>query len=98
MGTLSQDVRYAVRLALGASRARIVRQLLTESVLLCLVSGAAGALCALWLTDLLLLFAPAERLPFALNFQPDWRVFAFTLLLSSVTGVLFGLAPALQAS
>src|ERR1041384_7827091 len=95
---LARRKEIAVRLTLGASRWRIIRQLLTESVLLCLVSGAVGALFALWLTDLLLLFAPTGRLPLALNFQPDWRVLLWTFALSSATGLLFGLAPALQAS
>ncbi len=95
---LTRRKEIAVRLALGASRGRIIRQLLTESVLLCMLSGAVGVLCALWLTDLLLLFKPSMPLPIDLNFRLDWRVLSWTFALASVTGVLFGLVPALQAS
>ena len=88
----------AVRLALGAGRWRVVRQLLTESVLLCLAGGVVGALFALWMTDLLFAFKPSVRIPIELSPQLDWRVMGWTLLVSLATGVLFGLAPALQAT
>jgi macrolide transport system ATP-binding/permease protein len=90
----------AVRLALGASRMRIIRQLLTESVLLSSIAGVAGILLAVWLIDLLMGFMPAlpEGFRIALDLQLDWRVVAYTIAVSTITGVFFGLAPALQSS
>lgn len=90
----------AVRLALGAARKRIIRQLLTESVLLSSIAGAAGILLAVWLLDVLLAFMPAlpEGFRLALDLHLDWRVVVYTIAISTVTGLLFGLAPALQSS
>ena len=90
----------AVRLALGASRFRIVRQLLMESVLLSLIAGAGGVAFTLWLLDALVASIPAlpEGIRVALDLRPDWRVLAYSIGFSTVTGVLFGLAPALQGS
>lgn len=90
----------AVRFALGASRRRIIRQLLTESVLLSTIAGIAGILFAVWLLDLLMAFMPAlpEGVRLALDLQLDWRVVVYTIAISTLTGVFFGLAPALQSS
>jgi putative ABC transport system permease protein len=87
----------AVRTALGATRSRIIRQLLTESVLLSVVGGGIGLLLSLWLTKLLIALSPPNSPRFD-EIRPDLRVFAFTLGLTLITGLIFGLAPALQAS
>src|SRR5262249_53456818 len=89
----------AVRLAIGANRSRLIRQLLTESLVLSLVGGLVGFLVAFWARDLLRSFDPVGGGP---NAPPvatlNFRVLAFTLLISLLSGVIFGLAPALQAS
>jgi putative ABC transport system permease protein len=87
----------AVRTAIGASRSVILRQVLTESVLLAIVGGVAGLLLAVWGTDLLLAIAP-RAIPRVQDITLDWRVVLFTMVVTIGTGLLFGLMPALQLS
>ena len=93
----ARQKEIAVRAALGASRLRIIRQLLTESILLSTAGGAIGLLLSLWLTKLLIAVSPPNTPRFE-EIRPDARVFLFTLALAVLTGVIFGLTPALQAS
>jgi putative ABC transport system permease protein len=88
---------FALRLALGAGRGRLIRQLLAESLALGLVGGVGGLIVALWGNDAMLAAIPVEQ-PFWLRFDFDPRVFAFVLVLAVAGAVLFGLVPALRAS
>ena len=88
----------AIRLAMGANRLRLIRQLLTESVLLSFVGGAAGVFLAVWILKLLLALRPPIDFPLAMDVDVDWRVLLFSLAISIAAGVVFGLAPSLQAT
>ncbi len=98
----ARQKEIAIRLAIGASRGRLIRQLLTESALISLLAGAAGLVLAWWALHLLMLEISASIpffwISFALHLAPDHRVFLYLMLLSSVAAVAFGLAPALEAS
>ncbi len=87
-----------VRLAIGASRSRLVRQLLTESLLLSLAAGAVALLAAYWANEALGAWQPPVPVKLALDLQLDLSAFLFTLGVSAVAAVLFGLAPALRAT
>lgn len=92
----------AVRLAIGAGRGRLLRQLLTECILLAVAAGAAGVLASAWLLRALVTLT-ASALPafwgtIAVHTDPDWRVFGYAFIVSIVAGIAFGLTPALHAS
>jgi putative ABC transport system permease protein len=104
---VSREREIAIRLAVGASRAQIIRQLLTESAMLALIGGGIGLLIAMWGVDLLTNFKPSDDAQFWSSYTRtfdffrihlDGRVLAFNFLLALVTGIIFGMAPALQAS
>jgi len=98
----ARQKEIAVRLSVGASRGRLIRQLLTESVLLALPGGLLGGMAAAWLLKplfyMLISHLPSDVPPLTLDLKPDFTVLAYTLVLTVLTGIVFGLAPALQAS
>jgi predicted permease len=94
----SREREIAIRAALGASRKRLLRQLLIESLLLATAGGIGGIFLALWGANLLTFFLPPLHLPVGLPLGVDRPVLAFTLILSLGTGVIFGLAPAWRGS
>jgi predicted permease len=93
----ARQKEVAVRVALGAGGARLVRQMLTESILLAAIGGAVGLLFAVWAEVTLLRMVSAGRGQIPLDLHPNGKVLVFTLGVSMLTGILFGLAPALRA-
>jgi len=94
---MSRHKEMAIRAALGASRWRVIRQLLIESVMLSLFGGAIGLLLAAWWSDLLIALGK-DDIPRAVQVGIDWRVLSFTLIVSVLTGIIFGLVPAIHSS
>lgn len=94
----ARQKEIAVRLSIGASRGRLVRQLLVESMVLSVAGGGAGILLAIVMTRGLLALVPSEGAPLLIQPEPDLRILLFTILLTVVTGLTFGLLPALRAS
>lgn len=93
-----REREMAIRFAVGSGRGRVLKQLLTESVVLSLAGGIAGIIVAMWGTEALLALVSSPSDPVALNVEPNLRVLGFSLCLSVITGLLFGIAPALRAS
>ena len=96
--SFSRQKEIAVRLSLGASRGQLVRQLLVESLLLAFAGGVAGVALAVAMTKGLLALVPSEGSPLLIRAEPDSRILIFTLSLTVLTGLVFGLVPALRAS
>jgi putative ABC transport system permease protein len=98
----ARQKEIALRLSIGGSRCRLIRQLLTESLLLAFLGGVLGSVLAFWsfsaISRFVLAHLPHNFPPLALNLEPDWRVIIYALVLTIVTGAAFGLTPALQAT
>jgi predicted permease len=94
----ARQKEIAVRLALGASRGQIISQLLIESLMLSIAGGVAGLLLAVWIDETLVSFLPSSSRTLTISATPDWRVLGFTIGISLLTGIIFGLVPALQAT
>lgn len=94
----SRQKEIAVRLSVGASRGQLVSQLLVESFLLSIAGGIAGVFVAVAMTRALLALVPMGQSPLLIDSTPDWRILLFTLFLTLLTGIVFGLVPALRAS
>ena len=94
----SRQKEIAVRLALGANRRRIVSQLLVESLMLAAGGGIAGLALAVWMDQTLVSFLPPGTVAVPISTTPDWRILAFNLAVAALTGLVFGLAPALQTT
>ena len=97
MRAASRRQEMAIRVAVGAGRWRLIRQLLTESMVLWLTGGALGALLAVWAVPVLLALAPAGKIPRLGEIHLDAAALVFTLAVALATGIVFGLAPALQS-
>lgn len=93
----ARQKEIAIRAAMGASRSRVLRQMLTESILLSAIGGVAGLVLSIWLTNVLMSMLP-EGAPQIEQVGIDYRVLTFALGVSALTGILFGIVPALQAS
>jgi predicted permease len=94
----SRQKEIAIRLALGAGRGRIMRQLGVDSLLLVAIGGGLGLVLALWTDRLLMRLLPSDTISLRLSTTPDLRVLGFTIAVSLLTGILFGLLPALQST
>src|SRR5262249_47597935 len=99
----SRQREIGLRLALGAGRGRVIRHLMTESIMLAILGGVAGLVLSLWTSKLLLVAIEqtvagplADLVSFRVDLSPDATVFGYALALSVITGILFGLSPALQ--
>src|SRR5258708_21511564 len=88
----------AIRLALGAGRMVLIRQLLTENLMVALLGGLGGALLAVWIMGALAAWHPPGDIPLAVSVPREMRVCLFALVVSAITALLFGLLPALQAT
>ena len=95
---VSRRREIAVRLSLGASRTRLIRQLLTESLLLAAIAGVVGVMVAYWSMGVIMTFVPPVDLPIDLGLRMDTSTLLFATVVSLLTGLVFGLAPAIQAS
>src|SRR6476660_7629162 len=94
----ARDREVAVRLAVGASRGRIVRQMLAESLLIAACGAAGGALLASWVSASLVAFLSTDSNRLFLDLTLDWRMFSFIVLVAATTCLLFGLSPALSVT